>query len=149
MQHDSLIPLAFSLNYPVSVACPHSLISRIGSKLACNETEAVRAYGELLKFLALCASEADTLAPSKCVDEVWHEVILHTQFYATLCDRLFGGFIHHAPANGADEASYRLTLSLLNKKFGELDTRYWPGFSVEGAKCGTNCGSKCGSKCSD
>jgi hypothetical protein len=39
--------------------------------------------------------------PSKVVDDLWHEFILHTQDYQRFCQRAFGGFFHHIPAQGA------------------------------------------------
>ncbi|QTR04077.1 hypothetical protein J7S33_03550, partial [Saccharothrix algeriensis] len=46
---------------------------------------------ECLKFLVI-ASEADPLfiPMTREVDEVWHELILQTHFYAELCARLPG-----------------------------------------------------------
>ncbi|GAA3489683.1 hypothetical protein [Streptomyces cremeus] len=37
------------------------------------------------------------LAPSRVVDEGRHALILHTQTYARLCERLGGRFVHHVP----------------------------------------------------
>ena len=35
--------------------------------------------------------------PSKVVDDLWHEFILHSREYASFCDKAFGGFLHHTP----------------------------------------------------
>jgi hypothetical protein len=35
--------------------------------------------------------------PSKVVDDLWHEFILHSRDYASFCDKAFGGFLHHTP----------------------------------------------------
>ncbi len=52
---------------------------------------------EALAFVAACAQFPDArLVPSCAVDAGWHALILHTQTYAELCDRL-GGFVHHRP----------------------------------------------------
>merc|ERR1712032_1544424 len=40
---------------------------------------------------------------SKLVDLVWHEHILDTQQYKMDCQRMFGRYIHHAPAFGDNE----------------------------------------------
>jgi hypothetical protein len=37
------------------------------------------------------------IVPSKDVDEIWHNNILHTKEYASDCKRFFGHFLHHAP----------------------------------------------------
>lgn len=36
--------------------------------------------------------------PSKIVDELWHEFILHTRHYDDFCRKAFGRFLHHTPA---------------------------------------------------
>jgi len=58
---------------------------------------AQRITAEALGFLAACAHDRQApIAPSLVVDEGWHALILHTDLYARLCERL-GGFIHHYP----------------------------------------------------
>ncbi len=36
--------------------------------------------------------------PSQAVDEAWHAFILSTKAYASFCQRAFGHFLHHHPA---------------------------------------------------
>lgn len=36
--------------------------------------------------------------PSKVVDSLWHEFILHTRGYEAFCRRAFGRLLHHTPA---------------------------------------------------
>ena len=36
--------------------------------------------------------------PSQAVDEAWHAFILSTKAYASFCERAFGRFLHHHPA---------------------------------------------------
>jgi hypothetical protein len=63
-------------------------------------TLARRIVLEALKFVATAAtrdSAGPGLAPSRVADEGWHALILHTQTYARLCDRLGGRFVHHVP----------------------------------------------------
>lgn len=36
--------------------------------------------------------------PSKAVDALWHEFILHTRAYQDWCDIALGRFLHHTPA---------------------------------------------------
>jgi len=48
--------------------------------------------------------EADFhLVPTRDIDKVWHQHILHTREYARDCDRVFGAFVHHAP--GAEDST--------------------------------------------
>ena len=45
--------------------------------------------------------------PSKAVDALWHEFILHTRSYEAFCQRAFGRTLHHTPAEameGSDPA---------------------------------------------
>jgi hypothetical protein len=36
--------------------------------------------------------------PSQVVDDLWHELILHTKNYQQFCRKAFGSFLHHTPA---------------------------------------------------
>ncbi|WP_342618425.1 hypothetical protein [Rhodoferax sp. GW822-FHT02A01] len=50
-------------------------------------------------FLACHRSRRQFVAmPSKVVDVLWHEFILHTQAYQRWCDIALGHFLHHTPA---------------------------------------------------
>jgi hypothetical protein len=35
--------------------------------------------------------------PSRVVDDLWHEMLLHTRDYAAFCDAAIGRFLHHEP----------------------------------------------------
>ena len=50
-------------------------------------------------FLACLRSRSKFVAmPSRVVDSMWHEFILHTRAYREWCDLVFGRFIDHTPA---------------------------------------------------
>ncbi|MBB6558320.1 hypothetical protein HNP48_000984 [Acidovorax soli] len=50
-------------------------------------------------FMACMRSRKQFVAmPSKAVDTLWHEFILHTQAYKTWCHNALGFFLHHTPA---------------------------------------------------
>ncbi len=50
-------------------------------------------------FLACLRSRRAYVAmPSKAVDAMWHEFILHTQAYKDWCELALGWFLHHTPA---------------------------------------------------
>lgn len=50
-------------------------------------------------FLACARSPGRFVAmPSKVVDSMWHEFILHTQAYQRWCELALGRFLHHTPA---------------------------------------------------
>jgi hypothetical protein len=42
--------------------------------------------------------------PSKVVDALWHEFILHTRGYEVFCRRAFGRLLHHTPAEALPAA---------------------------------------------
>jgi hypothetical protein len=50
-------------------------------------------------FLACARSKKKFVAmPSKAVDAMWHEFILHTKGYEAWCSMALGHFLHHTPA---------------------------------------------------
>jgi hypothetical protein len=50
-------------------------------------------------FLACARSRRQFVAmPSRVVDAMWHEFILHTRAYRDWCDLTLGRFLHHTPA---------------------------------------------------
>ncbi len=50
-------------------------------------------------FLAHLKSGRQHVAmPSQVVDDLWHELTLHTQDYKAFCEKAFGRFMHHTPA---------------------------------------------------
>ena len=50
-------------------------------------------------FMACLRSNQQFVAmPSKAVDALWHEFILHTQAYKLWCQNALGFFLHHTPA---------------------------------------------------
>ena len=58
-------------------------------------------------FLACHRSNGRFVAmPSRVVDTMWHEFILHTRAYQDWCDLTLGRFLHHTPAEAlGDKAS--------------------------------------------
>ena len=55
--------------------------------------------------------------PSRVVDDLWHELVLHTRDYAAFCRTAFGHFLHHQPESAMAAAAVaanrgaRLTLT--------------------------------------
>ncbi len=50
-------------------------------------------------FLASAMAHGRFVAmPSKVVDAMWHEFILHTRAYQSFCRKAFGRMLHHTPA---------------------------------------------------
>lgn len=60
--------------------------------------ERKRRVGATLNFLNLVASNPGRrFAPSRAVDDVWHEMVVHTADYREFCAAQFDGFIDHTP----------------------------------------------------
>ena len=45
--------------------------------------------------------------PSRAVDALWHEFILHTRAYSEWCDITLGRFLHHTPAEALGASAKR------------------------------------------
>jgi hypothetical protein len=59
-------------------------------------------------FMACSRSERQFVAmPSKSVDAMWHEFILHTQAYEHWCQLTLGHFLHHTPAEALGKKADR------------------------------------------
>jgi hypothetical protein len=57
-------------------------------------------------FLACSRSKRKFVAmPSKAVDAMWHEFILHTKGYGAWCEMGLGYFLHHTPAEALGKKS--------------------------------------------
>jgi hypothetical protein len=57
-------------------------------------------------FLIRARAGQNTVAmPSRVVDDLWHEFILHTRDYASFCTAAFGGFFHHIPASATPKSA--------------------------------------------
>ncbi|MBZ0069632.1 MAG: hypothetical protein K8F26_12565 [Thiobacillus sp.] len=54
----------------------------------------------LRDYFSLCAQARGRFVsmPSQVADDAWHAFILHTRYYQDFCDKAFGRFLHHTPA---------------------------------------------------
>lgn len=53
------------------------------------------------RFLVLLAKYPQMqIVPTRDIDAFWHAHILDTRKYASDCERIFGGFVHHDPGLG-------------------------------------------------
>jgi hypothetical protein len=69
---------------------------------------AAAAVFEFRRYLGLRAVFNRPIAMlSEDIDEVWHTCIIFTRLYAELCERAFGGFLHHDPATEAEVDPHR------------------------------------------
>jgi hypothetical protein len=92
-----------------------------------HENDAKDAVERYKNFLILILRHPDkVLAPAPDIDEAWHDHILHTMQYTRDCLEIFGGYLHHAPANNSrpeektlmEEARERTSI-LYQKEFGD------------------------------
>ena len=104
------------------------LIDRMVEKYGWTKTEAELVFEDTKRFLYLCGTGTQVVAPSPKIDEVWHNFILYTEDYLAFCKTQFGRFIHHRPRRKSDAPSKRdlvhETLSLAQATFGHLSTAW-------------------------
>jgi hypothetical protein len=62
----------------------------------------------LREFFLIChAAKMNTVSmPSQVVDVAWHEFILSTRAYEEFCQKAFGRFLHHMPAEAMQGKEY-------------------------------------------
>ncbi|MGH8557243.1 MAG: glycine-rich domain-containing protein [Methylococcales bacterium] len=90
----------------------------------------------------LCALFPDglPLAPTKVIDDGWHNFILFTHDYKKFCLDFLGRFIHHEPIDpnilkNGEHSLAQKTVNLARSHFGENLSKNW---SVKSAGC-KNC----------
>jgi hypothetical protein len=96
------------------------------------------AVDEFKKFFGLIARGHRGIGMiSPEVDEVWHCAILHTEFYASLCNDVFGRFIHHRPGTPSSPIGREPRERFLDA----YRTTYGPLPSIwgDGADCFSTC----------
>ncbi|MFZ5618509.1 MAG: glycine-rich domain-containing protein [Pseudomonadota bacterium] len=102
-------------------------------------------FVELKKFLYLCATNDEAMAPPEDIDEIWHNFILFTGDYAAYCKSTVGFFLHHQPLTQAQRTSsdgsmVRNTIAAAERAFGELSS-HWSFNKIPGS-CGPGvCGA--------
>jgi hypothetical protein len=110
-----------ALSYPP----PTSLLSRCARDRGLTVEETELRFRETLKFLVLCALNPDAgYSPSREIDDVWHEFILHTKQYAEFCE-LVGGYLHHVPSSDGKRGDFKLTFQALSRAFKDAYPRFW------------------------
>lgn len=57
-------------------------------------------FDGLRDYFILCAQARGRFVsmPSQVADDAWHAFILHTRVYQDFCNKAFGRFLHHTPA---------------------------------------------------
>jgi hypothetical protein len=59
-----------------------------------------KVFDGLRDYFILCAQARGRFVsmPSQVADDAWHAFILHTRVYQDFCNKAFGRFLHHTPA---------------------------------------------------
>jgi hypothetical protein len=74
-------------------------------RLSVDEIGTVEAATRQWFRLAATHPKARLSMPSVVVDDLWHELVLHTREYAAFCDAALGRFLHHTPESAMDAAA--------------------------------------------
>ena len=122
---------------------PDLLIRRFCQKYQVSETESRERFEEVKKFLFLCACNKEiSYSPSKEVDEMWHQFILHSRIYFNFCDKI-GFYLHHEPSEKPETEAYKRTLKDMRVFYGKLNPIYWANDKASAGHCGhcSSCGS--------
>jgi hypothetical protein len=120
------------------------VVDKLHADLSISPTEANVLFEDVKRFIALCVTTPQPLAPPRIVDQAWHQFILTTRDYFYFCDRHCGRYVHHQPADpfaAAKDysAERRRTRLLAEAVFGTLSPNW--NESETGAKCTHNCGT--------
>jgi hypothetical protein len=125
-----LVPFDVVANYKH----PH-LVARLQRKCSMSHEEAEQLFLDTKQFMYLCAKYPGGLAPTKVIDEGWHNFILFTRDYRRFCLDFLGRFIHHEPippGTAKNGELVRKAVNLARSTFGDSLSKNW---SAEGADC--------------
>lgn len=117
------------------------LVHRLQDKEKMSEDEAQKLFVDTLKFLYLCGTCDEILAPPDKIDTAWHHFILFTKDYRTFCHNFFGRFIHHSPLLPGEKLEGHPLATARQKArstFGEKLSPNWAVVSANG-DCNADC----------
>lgn len=121
-----------------------TLIHKLQSELEIDSEAALSLFEDVKKFLALCASTSQALAPTRQIDLGWHAFILFTQDYDAFCKKYLGRFIHHSPedpfSDVKDFDAIPLTREFATLVFGSLSSNWqsWSNTTCEKSSVGSD-----------
>ena len=84
-----------------------------------------KSFESYLASVKMWGPHSSVAMPSQSVDEVWHQALLHSQFYERLCFSQVGWFVHHVPGPLPGSQSLR-TASDIDLELSAL-ARAWVG----------------------
>lgn len=80
---------------------PQGIMARVALALpqaTASELDLAKAgFESYLAAVKHWGPSASVAMPSRSVDEVWHNAMLHSRFYERLCQESVGWFVHHEP----------------------------------------------------
>lgn len=114
---------------------PENVISKYAREQEIGDLNIAKLHHlELVRFLTLSNNSRRPCVPSRSIDALWHNFILHTKEYEKFCYKYFGGFIHHTPGTKETDRKHMMQLYLetrarLQARFGALNEDIWPDLS--------------------
>lgn len=107
---------------------------RLSAENKWSEEQTRRAILEYKRFIYLTQRAGFEVTPSRPVDLVWHEHLMHTEHYwGVLCGEVLRNHLHHKPGRGGDAEGARLsdqygrTLDAYRAAFGcDPPVDIWP-----------------------
>lgn len=103
---------------------------------------AYRIFLEMKRFLYISIMCRQSCSPSKVIDSMWHEFLVHTADYRSFCQEFSrNGFIDHNPSGKPETENYVRTRELVLGLFGTLDEEMWPDASH--ASAASDCEGPC------
>lgn len=115
---------------PLALSTGETLVQTAMRSGRFSNTQAVTLVKEYRRFLYLAATQAEVVAPSPLIDEVWHRHIQDTEAYVEyFCPRVFGRLLHHRPGrpSAKRDPAYGRTLELYSRIFDEEpNPLVWP-----------------------
>ena len=113
------------------------LVHRMMDKHGWNEDDARQCFEDTKRYLYLCVAIGKPLAPSKKIDELWHNFILFTMDYEEFCLTRLGHFVHHRPRRRCEAPVAMLdTVSVARQAFGEISENW-----VDPVQANDDCGT--------
>ncbi len=88
------------------------LQERMLSKYDWSTERTTNALKRYKQYLYIVFIEPNSICPTKDVDEVWHQHILHTRLYEEHCHKIFGKMLHHEPFKSGEEKQIHKTFEL-------------------------------------
>ncbi|MFT5036795.1 MAG: hypothetical protein ACI9VM_000360 [Candidatus Azotimanducaceae bacterium] len=88
-----------------------------------DSAEALEAECRRFLFMAAIVPELEH-APTKPIDDYWHQFILFTRMYKDFCKDIIGRFVHHKPLGADDhQAVFDRTQGTVVRLFGDFPNK--------------------------